>query len=220
MVRKKTKWVIKKSRILTRKEIGIVLTDLRKRGRRFVNPRQNLALFRLATSCGLRASEIAGLKMKHLHLQVERPYIRLPKDICKGGRSREVPVWWDAATTADLVAWYEERRRQGAKKKDPFLCMQARHLHGQPLTRFCVRDRFRSACKKLGEDRLDNLTVHDGRHSFVSHALKGPGKGRPGRSLQDVRDAVGHSNISITSIYAHIVEDDDAPTDLFAFNGD
>jgi site-specific recombinase XerC len=46
------------------------------------------------------------------------------------------------------------------------------------------------------------LTIHHGRHSFVSHALRH-------RTLAEVRDAAGHSNIATTSIYAHVATDDD-----------
>ena len=65
----------------------------------------------------------------------------------------------------------------------------------------------------LGGGRQEELTIHHGRHSFVSHALAG------GRSLAEVRDAAGHANISTTSIYAHVaVEDEWEPGDLFAFD--
>ena len=37
---------------------------------------------------------------------------------------------------------------------------------------------------------------------FVSHALAG------GRSLAEVRDAAGHRNISTTSLYTHVANDD------------
>lgn len=64
----------------------------------------------------------------------------------------------------------------------------------------------------MGDDRLETLTVHHGRHSFVSHALQG------GRSLAEVRDAAGHSNVATTSIYTHIASSDDGQVgELFAF---
>ena len=43
-----------------------------------------------------------------------------------------------------------------------------------------------------GEAHLE-VTIHHGRHTFISHALAG------GRTLAEVRDAAGHSNVSITS---------------------
>ncbi len=45
--------------------------------------------------------------------------------------------------------------------------------------------------------------------SFISHALAG------GRTLAEVRDAVGHANSSITSAYLHVAVEDDAIGSLF-----
>ncbi len=65
----------------------------------------------------------------------------------------------------------------------------------------------------LGPERGRTLTVHSGGHSFVSHALAG------GRSLAEVRDAAGRASISTTSIYTHVVVDDDGEVgDLFTFD--
>ncbi len=80
-----------------------------------------------------------------------------------------------------------------------------------PLSRHTLRKRFRTACKVLGRERLALLTIHHGRHTFISHALAG------GRTLAEVRDAAGHSNVSITSVYLHVlVEEDEAVGDLFS----
>jgi hypothetical protein len=48
---------------------------------------------------------------------------------------------------------------------------------------------------------VNRLTIHHGRHTFVSHALAG------GRTLAEVRDAAGHTNVSVTSAYLHIAVD-------------
>jgi site-specific recombinase XerD len=56
---------------------------------------------------------------------------------------------------------------------------------------------------------LKSLTIHHGRHTFISHALAG------GRTLAEVRDAVGHSNVSIASGYLHVIVDDDVVGQLF-----
>ncbi|KKN24085.1 hypothetical protein LCGC14_0898320 [marine sediment metagenome] len=208
-------WKMDRTRILTLDESKRVLADLRRRGRRSINSRQNCVIFRLATFAGLRASEIAGLRIGHLHLGIERPFIQLPKAICKGNKARRVPLDWDAQTCSDLTAWRDERRAGGAKKSDHFVCMLAKGLHGQPLSRFCVRDRFRTACRCLGSDRLEGLTVHHGRHTFVSVAL------HVGRSVAAVRDAAGHSNLGTTNIYAHLIDDDNAHIpDLLPLNGE
>ena len=65
------------------------------------------------------------------------------------------------------------------------------------------------ACKVLGKDRLQTLTIHHGRHTFISYALAG------GRTLAEVRDAAGHSNVSITSGYLHVAVEDEGLGSLF-----
>lgn len=71
------------------------------------------------------------------------------------------------------------------------------------LSRFTLRKRFRTDCRKLGKERLEILTIHHGRHTFISHALAG------GRTLAEVRDAAGHSNVTVTSGYLHVAVEDD-----------
>ena len=206
-------WSVDTTKILTRDEIATVLTDLKRRARRSLNPRLNLTVFRLAACCGLRASEIAGLKLTHVRVGMERPYLLVPKEVAKGGKARRVPLWWDRGTLDDITAWRDERVRQGAKPGDNFVCAVSKAAIGNGLDRRNIRTRFRTACKVLGKDRLVSLTVHHGRHSFISHALNG------GRSLAEVRDAAGHANVATTSIYTHVATQDSAVGDLFNFNG-
>ena len=63
----------------------------------------------------------------------------------------------------------------------------------------------------LGRERLLTLTIHHGRHTFISHALAGT------RTLAEVRDAAGHGNVSITSAYLHVAVEDDAVGELFRY---
>lgn len=188
-------------RILTRAEIATVIADL-KRKRRSVNSRQNLIIFRLATCCGLRVSEVVGLNLSNVKVGNGRPYLEIPARIAKRKKARRVPLWWDAATLADLQAWKAERESQGATAGSPFVCAQAKGSQGKRLSARNAQARFKKCLKPLGPERVEVLSIHSGRHSFCSHALAG------GRSLAEVRDAAGHANISTTSIYLHTVTDD------------
>ncbi len=107
--------------------------------------------------------------------------------------------------------WDTARHCAGAGPDHPFVCSVNRHTAGRRLNRHVIRRRFRTACKSLGAARASRLTVHHGRHTFVSHALAG------GRTLAEVRDAAGHANVLTTSAYLHVTVDDDAPGDLFGF---
>ena len=205
-------WRIEPTKILSRQELAAVLADLARRSQRSVNARLNLVVVRLACCCGLRASEISRLRLIDVSVSVRRPHLRIRKNAAKGQRPRTIPLWWDAATLADISGWKMQRERHHASKEDPLVCSMRSDALGCPLNRHVLRKRFQVACKSLGSERAHQLTIHDGRHTFVSHALAG------GRTLAEVRDAAGHNNVSVTSLYLHMAVDDDGePGDLFAF---
>ena len=168
---------------------------------------------RFSLSCLLwpARSEIAQLQVADVRIESARPHLRIRTGASKGGRPRTVPLWWDAGTLADLAAWKATRREQGAQPRDVFVASIRLHRQGESLSRYTLRKRFRTACKVLGAERLELLTIHHGRHTFISHALAG------GRTLAEVRDAAGHANISITSGYLHVAVDDDGIGELFAY---
>ena len=204
--------VLDATKILTRRELAAVLNDLKRKAPRSKNTRLNLALFRLARCCGLRASEIAQLQVGDVRTELSHPHIRIRNGAAKGGRSRVVALWWDAGTLEDLAAWKADRLRAGAKADEPFLASLIPRRVVKTFSRHTLRKRFRTACKFLGSARLETLTIHHGRHTFISHALAG------GRSLAEVRDAAGHCNVSITSGYLHVAVDDEARVgELFRF---
>jgi integrase/recombinase XerD len=195
-------WNVDSYSILTRRELGAVLADLEVKAKRSASAQMNRVIFRLACCCGLRASEIAQLHASDVCETTERPHIRLRPGVAKGGRPRRVPLWWDEGTLADLTEWK-------AGREGWFVGCQKRGREGAPLTRHTIRRRFLTACKCLGTERLSRLTIHHGRHTFISHALAG------GRTLAEVRDAAGHANIATTSIYLHVVVDDEGVGRLF-----
>ena len=189
-----------RTRILTRCEIVRVIADLKRR-RRSVNTRQNLIVFRLSACCGLRVSEISGLR---------QPQIVLPESPAKRCRPRIVPLWWDRETLADIEAWKRERRGAGAQASDPLVCSQHKDTHGKKLSARNLQHRWAVAIKVLGKERVKRLSIQKGRHSFCSHALAG------GRTITEVRDAAGHAKLATTYLYVHAVHgDEDLAVKLF-----
>ena len=203
-------WRVDRSKILTRRELAAVLADLNRKAPRSPSTRPDLVVFRLACRCGLRASEIAGLRVDDVVVAGDRPHLRIRRHVAKGGRRRTVPLWWDAGTLADLAAWRAERAAQGGSA--PFVASRTSVAGGRPLSRHTLRKRFLTACKVLGPERQRALTIHHGRHTFISHALAGR------RSLAEVREAAGHASLLATSAYLHVaVEDCDGTGRLFQF---
>src|SRR5262249_36767467 len=143
-----------------------------------------------------------------------RPHLRIRRGASKGGRSRIVPLWWDGGTLRDLAQWKAERIAACTKPDDPFVgSLWPSRLHAR-LSRHTLRRRFKTACRVLGLERLATLTIHHGRHTFISHALAG------NRKLAEVRDAAGHANVSITSAYLHVAVEDEGVGQLFRLSRD
>src|SRR5688500_10788561 len=57
------------------------------------------------------------------------------------------------------------------------------------LRRSGAKLQVHTACRILGWDCLRRLTIHHGRHTFISHALAG------GRTLAEVKAAAGHASL-------------------------
>lgn len=191
------------TKVLTRRELATVLAELNRKAPRSPNTRLNLIAFRLATCCGLRASEIASLRISDVRVEGARPHLRFRRGAAKGHRSRNVPLWWDAGTLADITEWEAQRLKTTGDLEVPFVVSLRPGRAPKSLSRHTLRKRFRTGCKTLGPARLESLTIHHGRHSFISHALAG------GRSLAEVRDAAGHANVTVTNTYLHVAVDDD-----------
>lgn len=190
--------------ILSLDEIRTVVDELRLRSRRSLAAPLNLTLFRLSACCGLRVAELTGLTLANVRVDSDRPHIYVPAAIAKGKKSRTVPLWWDAGTLADIVAWKAKRIAEGAGPHDPFLASTRANRAGHALSRRTAQDRWDGMIRRhLGHERAEMLSIHSGRHSFCSNALAA------NKSLVEVRDAAGHASVATTNIYLHLATRDD-----------
>jgi integrase len=201
------------TRFLTLPEVLRILKDLKRRKKRSRSSHLNLIIFRLSCCCGLRRKEIAGLKFTDLVLVGPRPCIIVRKNNTKGRaekrRTRKVPLWWDAGTLSDLKEWVEFWKKMGAAASDPVVCGVSQVNHGKPLTGDLLAKRWKAAIRCLGPERVGQLSIHCGRHSFCSLSKAA------GHSSIEIRGAVGHASEATTNIYLHAVESEDIP-DVFA----
>ena len=89
------------------------------KARRSPNTRMNLVILRLACCCGLRLSEISGLRLGDVRVGVDRPHLVIRPTIAKCGRGRVVPLLWDQGTLDDIAAWVATRRAPGRPGPGP-----------------------------------------------------------------------------------------------------
>lgn len=89
----------------------------------------------------------------------------------------------------DHLEWMRHRKRIEIINPNPVFC----RLNGTPLKRFDAA--WRRICK-LAE--IDDFHYHDLRHTFCSNLLLS------GSDLKDVKEMIGHSDITMTDRYSHI----------------
>lgn len=163
-------------------------------------------IFRLSACCGLRSMEIRRLTLADVMLDERPAYLRV---YGKGDKWRSVWLSWVPESQTDFRNWVTFRKNQGAGPSDPFVCNQGTSYptFGYPLHERALFDKFVRFCKPLGR----KVSIHDGRHSAATHALA------KGKSLVAVRDWLGHSSLTTTTIYLHVLDDfREDGSDLFA----
>jgi len=145
------------------------------------------AMLELLYATGVRASEVAGLKISDLNLDIG--YLRC---LGKGSRERVIPVGKPAI--AAVAQYLRELRPKLAKPFSGDFLLLSRT--GRGLGRIEVWRLIKKYAARAGMPR--NLTVHTLRHCFATHLLAG------GADLRSVQEMLGHVDIATTQIYTHV----------------
>jgi len=142
---------------------------------------------RLGFECGLRVSEIAGLRVRDILL----PELTLSV-VGKGDKERSVPM---TPETRKWVQKYLELRRADPKSgSSPFLFCSPRHPL-KPIHPHFLECWVKIAAQWGGLEDADELSVHVLRHTF------GTCLAESGASVYEIRDLMGHSSISVSESY-------------------
>jgi integrase/recombinase XerD len=144
------------------------------------------AMLEVLYATGLRVSELIGLRLDGVDTEIG--FVRC---MGKGSKERIVPL---GASAASAVAAYLQVRR--VRKSTNYLFLNNR---GEKLSRMGFWKLLREYGIRAGIKK--KLTPHVLRHSFATHLLEG------GADLRAVQTMLGHSNISTTEIYTHVMRE-------------
>ena len=165
--------------------------------------KRDRAMLELAYGCGLRVSELVGLKLNQVNLEA-----RVIIVIGKGNKERVVPV--GGAALRALKAYMIERQRaaleqtsveaRGRRRVDAIAMRPNAAVFITRLGRAMTRQGLFKALKGWTalDPRLSWISPHTLRHCFATHLLEG------GADLRAVQEMLGHSDISTTQIYTHL----------------
>jgi len=149
--------------------------------------RRNKAMLETLYSCGLRVSELLGLKISNIYRA--EGFIRI---IGKGDKERLVPVSQRALKEIDL--YLPDRNALNIQiESEDILFLNRR---GKMLTRVMVFTIIKDLGKAAGIHKT--ISPHTFRHSFATHLVEG------GADLRAVQEMLGHESITTTEIYTHL----------------
>ncbi|MCW8898721.1 MAG: site-specific tyrosine recombinase XerD [Flavobacteriales bacterium] len=150
---------------------------------------RNKAILETIYSCGLRVSELIGLKISHLLL--DEGFVRV---IGKGDKERITPI---GGTAVKHINIYIEHVRNHLPKIDKasedVLFLNRR---GKQLTRVMIFTIIKNLTQKAGINKA--VSPHTFRHSFATHLVEG------GADLRAIQEMLGHESITTTEIYTHL----------------
>jgi len=148
------------------------------------------AMIELMYSCGLRVSELCGLRVSDI-----RQEEGCLSCVGKGNKERLVPLGRQALEAVQRYLQSSRPKLLG-ERTCPYLFVGQT---GAPIDRIAYWQRLRNYGRQAGLRKT--LKPHMLRHSFATHLLD------RGADLRSVQIMLGHSDISTTQIYTHVVEE-------------
>lgn len=148
---------------------------------------RNRAIIETLYGCGLRVSELVGLRISDLYFP--DGYIMVEG---KGGKQRLVPISESAIKA--IRSYMEDRASIAVKRGNENILFLNRR--GSQLSRVMVFYIVKQACEQCGIKK--KVSPHTLRHTFATHLLEG------GANLRAIQQMLGHESITTTEIYTHL----------------
>lgn len=149
---------------------------------------RNKAMLETLYSCGLRVSELVGLRLSQLYLDLG--FIRV---IGKGDKERLIPIGSSAIKFLEIYRDTIRCHLSPQKGNEDFVFLNNR---GKQLSRVMIFYIIKALAQLAGIEK--SVSPHTFRHSFATHLIEG------GADLRAVQEMLGHASITTTEIYTHL----------------
>lgn len=146
--------------------------------------RRNYAIMLLLARLGLRAGEVAALRLEDIDWRAGELVVR-----GKGRRQDRLPLPADAG---EAIAAYLRRGRPHTSRREVFMSVCAPVKH---LGYMAISDIVRRACQRAG---IEPVGAHRLRHALAVDLVAA------GASLPEIGQVLRHQTVSATAVYARV----------------
>lgn len=152
-----------------------------------LNNLKHKAMLFTAYSAGLRVSEIAALKIKH----IDSSRMQILVENAKGKKDRYVNL---SPVLLDVLRAYVKVYKPGPKEHLFESAQTGRAYPTRTIQRVFQLAKLRARISK-------DVGIHSLRHSFATHLLE------KGTDIRYIKDILGHFNIKTTERYLHVARE-------------
>lgn len=150
---------------------------------------RDIAILETIYSCGLRVSELCGLRVADIDWPEQLVRVR-----GKGRKERLVPIGEPALKA--IENYWSLLGEQPVGESPVFLAETRKR---SPMSRVMIARRLKQYLALAGLDPA--LTPHKLRHSYATHLLDA------GADLRSVQELLGHAHLVTTQVYTHVTTD-------------
>ncbi|MFM1769354.1 MAG: hypothetical protein RJA22_1883 [Verrucomicrobiota bacterium] len=149
-------------------------------------PERDVAILETIYSCGLRISELCGLRVEDLNFSEQLVRVR-----GKGRRERVVPI---GAKALEAITFYWQGLPAAPGPRQPVF--HRAPTGARAMSPRTLQQRLKRHLAVAGLD--PQLTPHKLRHSYATHLLDA------GADLRSVQELLGHARLATTQVYTHV----------------
>ncbi|MCQ2478434.1 MAG: tyrosine-type recombinase/integrase, partial [Clostridia bacterium] len=146
------------------------------------------AMLEVLYATGIKVSELLELTLSDVNTEIGIIHITSDK------HERIIPIY--QAAVKHLSLYLENARPAMIQELDEDKLFV--NMNGKPMSRQGFWKIIKQYAGKAGIDK--DITPHTLRHSFAAHLLEN------GAQLKDIKEMLGHSDISSTQIYAQLIK--------------
>ncbi len=171
-------------KVLTKLEVESLLEQPNPR---YFSPHRDYLIMRLMLKAGLRAAEVVSLRPEHVDLMSGKVMVR------EGKGAKDRTLWVGEELIGELEEWMDRR-----PESDWLLPTRK----GTKVATSHLRRSVKRYARDADIDEVERVSPHTLRHTFATCLYRESGR------IRVVQKALGHSDLSTTMIYTHIVDEE------------